>query len=128
MKYETTLRKTLVAILQDEQQPISVQDFLRKLTAKNIHRNKTSVYRQLDSLIDENLVTKIVLSDGIARFEMKSSDEFDYAHFVCKKCDIVSCAPIHPELKLKLANIFTNKSDLSAVSIEIDGVCDNCKI
>ena len=57
----TKHRNSLLEVLEIENQPLTAEDIFLKLKEKGISINLSSVYRILDTLVDNNLINKYVV-------------------------------------------------------------------
>ena len=58
------------------------EDIIRKINKKNQKLSRATVYRTLDILVKYGFVRKIVLDDGVARYENKISSKH-HDHMIC---------------------------------------------
>ena len=58
------------------------EELINKLNKKNQKVSRATIYRTLDILVKYNFVRKIVLDDGIARYENKISSKH-HDHMIC---------------------------------------------
>lgn len=88
MRHMTSLRETMVQLLQ-EQGPLSASQLLVALSKYNLHPNKTTVYRALEFLIQQELVC--VQSVGTEIVYVARENEKEY--FICQHCGKVLAMP-----------------------------------
>lgn len=98
--------------------PVDANFLIEKLKV-----NKTTVYRQIDKLLQENKIIEVELGDGKKRFELK--DLIHHHHLVCKKCG--SLEDIELDEKIIMRNI-TKRTNfkVESHSLEFFGTCVNC--
>jgi Fe2+ or Zn2+ uptake regulation protein len=99
--------------------PVDANSLIEKLKV-----NKTTVYRQIDKLINENKITEVELGDGKKRYELKSLDH--HHHLVCKKCGKLEDIELNENDLLKEVAKRTNFV-VDSHSLEFFGHCYNCK-
>lgn len=121
----TSIRKNILQIFDLTKSPISAGDLLNKITA-----NKTSVYRELETLTKEKFISPITLEDGIKRYELSS--KVHHHHFICVKCKSILEFKISRELEKaesKQEKLFTSKKGLVVLNhnFEYMGLCQNCR-
>ncbi len=116
----TPIRKNIVEILYQAKSPLSVGDILTRLKA-----NKTTVYREMDSLLYHGLLNSIDLGDGTKRYELSTKGH--HHHLICIKCKSIT--------ELHLADDFTKEEALIASqekfkvlrhALEFFGLCQSC--
>ena len=81
------VRNCILTSLGNNKRPLSVFDLQKFLKAKKIVVNKTTVYRELNSLKKERVVLEIQLKDNKRWYELASRDH--HHHIICTKCDKV---------------------------------------
>lgn len=80
----TQLRRQLIDFILDQSGHWSMQDMVEKVQSKMPKVGVATVYRTVNLLVDEKLVTKTMLDDGYARFEVTPEDHHD--HMTCLSC------------------------------------------
>ncbi len=83
-----------------------------------------TVYRNVNILIDQNLVTKIESGSSFDRFDGNVESHY---HFICQECDSIHDMPmpVMEELNKKAASS-TNHA-IKNHRISFYGLCENCK-
>ncbi|TSC84917.1 MAG: Fe2+/Zn2+ uptake regulation protein [Parcubacteria group bacterium Gr01-1014_13] len=123
----TPVRKALLKILSKDQAPLSAFDILAKLHAQKLLANKTTVYRQLDSLEKQGLIHTVRLSDRSVRYELAGKDDHHH-HLVCVKCNDVKDVDFENHLSRQEKNIEKSKKfKILRHSMEFFGLCFNCQ-
>jgi Fur family ferric uptake transcriptional regulator len=86
-----------------------------------------SVYRALDQLVDLQLVQRVELGDGIARFEPSHVDGEHHHHLVCDTCGKVEPFA-DPGLEQALEDA-ARRLDyrMQAHEVVLHGRCDDCR-
>lgn len=85
--------------------------------------NKTTVYRQVEKLLADNLVTEIDFGDGKKRYELKSLGH--HHHLVCKNCGKLEDVRLDEESLLRQISKKT-KFRVDSHNLEFFGRCINC--
>jgi Fe2+ or Zn2+ uptake regulation protein len=85
--------------------------------------NKTTVYRQIDKLIQDNKIIEVELGDGKKRYEPK--DLKHHHHLVCNKCGRLEDIKLDEKWIIKEVS---KKTDFKVErhSLEFFGTCVNC--
>jgi Fe2+ or Zn2+ uptake regulation protein len=114
---QTKARKAIIKIFEDSPLPLTAQE-----VNKIISVNKTTIYRELDFLVKQNLLTQINFGDGLTRFE-KIKDH--HHHLICDKCGKVEEVVLDESILFQPANKvnFT----VTRHSLEFFGQCGNCR-
>ncbi len=95
----TTVRETILRLLDNAGRPLSHQDILRRRGA--ISFDRVTVYRTLETLQEAGLLHRIQGMDGTWRFcrhrsESPGKCSGNHIHFLCARCDLMSCLPEQP--------------------------------
>jgi len=80
----TKLRMALGHIFYKSKTPISVADIQQALESQKIKVNKTSIYRELEFLIKNNILNKIQIDNKFTSYEYNSSNQKSY--LICDQC------------------------------------------
>ena len=78
----TDQRLQLFKFLFENKGHYECEDLIKKINRKDRKVSRATVYRTLDILVKYNFVRKIVLDDGIARYENKISTKH-HDHMIC---------------------------------------------
>lgn len=123
---ETPLRTALLEVLIKEHGPLSVQDIATKLKGKGLTPNATTLYRQLDTLVSNDIVELVVLDPKVQLFEIKHDH---HHHFVCEGCSEVQ--DVHSEEIERAFSRFESELERKGLSIKkheltFMGECQSC--
>jgi Fe2+ or Zn2+ uptake regulation protein len=80
---------------------LSATDILNKLSAEGQGFNKTSVYRALDQLIEEDLICQHYFNEPQAMFELRADHHTHLFCEVCGKIQSIECTYQHQPTKIK---------------------------
>jgi len=119
-------RKAIVAHLDAQDCCLSAQELHGGLRSAGTRVGVASVYRVLDLLAARNLVTRIDLGDGIARFEPARPDGHHHHHVVCGDCGKVD-AFSDPQLERALDEVARRLGYSDAHEVVLRGACENCR-
>jgi len=78
----TEQRLQLFKFLYENKGHFECEELIIKINKKNQKVSRATIYRTLDILVKYNFVRKIVLDDGIARYENKISTKH-HDHMIC---------------------------------------------
>lgn len=117
----TKTRIEIVNLLGATAKPLSVPELVKKISS---HPHKTTVYRELAFLLDNNIVEEIIFNDGIKRYETPSRH---HHHLVCTKCKKVT--KLSAEKICRLAAGLVKKTGylINSHSFEFFGLCPECQ-
>ena len=83
----SAVRNLILTSLDDNKRPLSVFDLQKMLKLKKLKVNKTTVYRELNSLKKEGIILEIQLKGNKRWYELAERDH--HHHIICVKCDKV---------------------------------------
>ena len=120
----TVARKKMVDILAGTKKPLSAKEILAILKRKGLSVNKTTVYRELQFLIDEGFLKKIHLNPEETSYEPE--ELIHHHHLVCEVCgridSITDCLAEKFEDKVFKKKGFKIKKH----NLEFYGACSRC--
>ncbi|MDX1919906.1 MAG: Fur family transcriptional regulator [Candidatus Caenarcaniphilales bacterium] len=131
------LRDCILSFLFNVTTPATAADILAHLTGYlDSTPNKTTIYRELDTLKKENLIFEIDLLDGKKRYELnKHNSDSEHSHVVCTECGSVECLDLNDELSDGLVQsidpiketVFAQKGyKVTNQVLQFYGVCETC--
>lgn len=96
----TAAREAILQLLTDAGRPLSHQDILKRCIGRGSF-DRVTVYRTLETLQEAGLLHRIQGTDGAWRFcrhryESPGKCAGNHIHFLCSKCDRMSCLPEQP--------------------------------
>lgn len=120
-------RRVLVERLDAAPQPLAIPDLL----AGPPRLPQSSVYRNLDVLVQAGVVHRIVGSGDFARFELAEDLTEHHHHLICSSCGSVADFTVSPQLERSLTRAFdrvAGETGFRASSHRLDlvGVCSSC--
>lgn len=120
--YKTRLRQELINILTNQLVPYSFIDINDILISKDLQYNKTSIYRQLEKMLEEELIKVIDTPNGKV-WELKTNHE--HTHFICEQCNNTLCLDFDTNVLQEIAN-FNNSIKLKIKNLSLSGLCSKC--
>lgn len=121
----TKHRVSILEILKKSPQPISAEDIFLKLKAKEISINLSSVYRILDTFVENELAVKSSV-DGCDMNLFEASHTEHLHHFICQGCRkmvLISGCPLESYEKLLQDKL---GCQITGHKLEIYGYCKDC--
>ena len=124
----TRLKLLTQQILENASSPVSVPDILEALRVLKITANKTTIYRELESLMYQGLITELDFGEGKKRYEIRDDH---HHHLICTQCSSVE----HIELD-ELEGLLTTtqakiakQMDFKVIEhkLELFGMCKGCQ-
>jgi Fur family ferric uptake transcriptional regulator len=121
----TKQKQLILSILKETDRPMSINEIYAQVVLQLPKIAKSTIYRNIDSLLDQNLIDKYHLNDNEVFYRIKT-DSSEHKHYVicddCKKVfDLPSC-PIHALENAMEEEGFIIKDHL----IQINGTCKSC--
>ncbi len=123
----TKVRRGVLEMLTSASQPLSAPEILQliKNTLPNV--NKTTIYRELDFLTSEGIVSEIDILEGMKRYEIATASHHHH-HLVCTDCNSIQCVEMENDLdeleqKIRARHNFTVQSHV----LEFFGHCSRCE-
>lgn len=124
----TSLRRELLDLLGQSDQPWSVLDIQKQLVKRGFKPNKTTVYRQLAVLVRYQVIHEIRLHDRTKRYEISKDALHHHHHLVCVRCKKIEDVNFKEDLTRQEKIILqTKKFKVLQHSLEFFGVCKNCQ-
>jgi Fe2+ or Zn2+ uptake regulation protein len=124
----TPLRECLIGIFLNSTRPLSAAEIITSLKKHKLTPNKSSVYRELDFLLELKHINEIDVLEGMKRYEWRSEDSHHHHHIVCTQCGVVECIELCFNEE-EISNKVAKKSGFTVTShlLEFFGVCSECK-
>jgi Fur family transcriptional regulator, ferric uptake regulator len=122
------LRELMLQIIEKSEKPINVNNILENLLNFDLKPNKTSVYREIETLLQEKIIRQIDLLDGFKRYEINlHSQGTGHSHFVCTDCGDTKCLELANELNSLETQIEQKfKFTINQRVLEFFGLCEKC--
>lgn len=126
MERRTAQRRAILEVLEGGQVFLSAQDLHDRLRSKRRSVGLTTVYRNLQSLVEQGVVDVVRTPVGESKYRLCSKD-FHHHHLVCRQCG-VSVEVESPEVE-KWASVIARDHGFSDVTHELElfGNCTQCE-
>lgn len=123
----TKNRTAILEYLSNQKEPISAEDILKHIQDEHQAVNKTTIYRELFFLLENNFIKEIEFGDGKKRYEIAINRPHHH-HIICVNCKKIEDIPLEKELENQEKHIeeITNYK-LTSHMLEFFGLCQNCK-
>ncbi|MCA9373845.1 MAG: Fur family transcriptional regulator [Candidatus Gracilibacteria bacterium] len=121
----TNIRRKLIEIFSTGKKPLSVQELIEKLAKSDITANKTTIYREVYFLLEQDILVEIDFGDRKKRYESAESEH--HHHIICLKCSKVQDIHLESDLsedqkKIEQETNFT----ITNHTLEFFGLCNTC--
>ncbi len=122
----TQARRALLDAFSEVQEPLSAADLLAELVCRDRVVNKTTVYRELDFLLERGYIQEVSLRGKEKRYELTSTGHPH--HLVCGKCQTVQDIPVENELVATEKTIQGRTGfQIQSHALEFFGLCTACQ-
>jgi Fur family transcriptional regulator, ferric uptake regulator len=117
----TNCRQGILDILSQASEALTEHDIKEQLEN---HHDRTTIYRSFRTLIDNNLIHKIVVDNNLVKYALnpESYNACDHVHFYCKQCDKLVCIESEQHTGIPLPAGF----NATETEIIIKGTCQTC--
>lgn len=125
-KRNTKQKQIILSILKNSKKPMSINEvyIAVKEFAPNIA--KSTIYRNIDSLIKQDLIDKYYLSDTELFYKIKT-DTHEHKHYIiCDQCKRIFDLPVCPIHEIQ-ASLSQDGFLITDHYIQISGICKDCK-
>ena len=121
----TAVRSLIIDLLHKNQKPTTALELQNLITKKLRPVNKTTIYRELELLLNNNIIVEINFGDNKKRYEIAGLPH--HHHLVCSNCDKVEDVFIDRDLHQLEQKITKEKSfTVHSHSLEFFGLCQDC--
>jgi Fe2+ or Zn2+ uptake regulation protein len=122
----SSIRAEILSLLLESRSQLSTVEIINNLSAKSLKPNKTTVYRELDMLVQESVIGQINAGEK-KLYELKP-DLGHHHHLICTSCQIVDCVKI-PENFHQMEDDMSQKLGFKIKNhiMEFFGECGKCQ-
>jgi len=92
----TVVRKSIIRALLKIKTPISTLELHEKLVKAKFDMNKTTVYREIESLKEAGVIRELQFGERMKRYEIIPEDHRH--HLICKRCKTVEDVVMEDDL------------------------------
>ena len=118
----TPARKQIIERLVSSDFPLSAADLLREVKV-----NKSTIYREIDSLLKYRIIISVGFCDGVKRYELLRLEH--HHHLICMKCKSVTNVGIAENFSQEEKRIANEKKfTILNHNLEFFGFCKRCNI
>lgn len=122
---KTKVRELLISHLAELGKPLDAQALQDFLASQGQAVNKTTVYRELQFLLDRGVLVEINFGDAKRRYEIAGLPH--HHHLICSKCQNVEDVFVDQDLAALEHKIKAEKKfDIHSHSLEFFGHCRRC--
>lgn len=121
----TKQKQILLTILKESDRPLSINEIYSQVVIKLPKIAKSTIYRNIEALLNQNLIHKYHLNDNEVFYRIKANSN-EHKHFIicddCKKVFDLPACPIHELENAMEEEGFIIRDHL----IQINGICKTC--
>jgi Fur family ferric uptake transcriptional regulator len=122
----TAARRFMIAALCEALSPLAATDLLKDLDKHKLHSNKTTVYRELNFLAEQNIARSVDFGDSTKRYEIAS--DHHHHHLICTKCGKVEDVELERDVEEEGVRLGKEKEfTVTSHSLEFFGKCKACQ-
>lgn len=122
---KSVARDAILSVLSQSTQPISAYRIMGLLANRERQFNKTTVYRELETLRKLGSIHRLFLQKDVALYELSTEHPH---HILCTVCGDIQHID-YPEPKEWRAKTFVLKNGFRVIdhSLEFFGICQKCQ-
>lgn len=119
----TSCRQGILDILAQAAAALTENEIKAKLDSTH---DRTTFYRSFKTLIDNNLVHRIVVDNLLVKYALnpRSYNSGEHVHFYCNRCDSILCIENAHLTGISLPTGF----EADETEVIIKGTCKSCKL
>lgn len=120
----TKQKEIILEIMKKEENQIhpTMPEIIALVTAKDKNIGTATIYRNVNKLVNEGVVTKLMTEEGF-RYDIKRNL---HGHFVCTKCGKIT--DIYDENYQKMLNKIEREHNVKIENSNLlfEGICEEC--
>lgn len=122
---KTPQRIAVINILADVSAPVTINS-IRQALKLAIKVDRVTIYRILSLFKEHGIIREITSNGGVSYFELASIGNPVHPHFICRKCEKLSC--LDPLTFSQAIQWISPMKDYSIdhIEINISGICAGC--
>jgi len=122
----TALRTALIELVNEAMRPLSVPEIFEELAGRNLHPHKTSLYREIETLVKSGVWHETHL-DGVQN--VYSAAQSPHPHMVCRRCKRKLCID-DPNFQAAAESMVLSLQGQgfapNSIDVVVSGLCDVC--
>lgn len=121
----TKQKQLILSLLKEADKPMSINELYAQVVLTLPKIAKSTIYRNIDQLLNQNLIDKYHLNDNEIFYRIKQ-DKDEHKHIViCDDCKKVFDLPSCPILELE-HSMSEKGFIIKEHHIQINGICQTC--
>jgi Fur family ferric uptake transcriptional regulator len=123
----TSQRVALLKLLDTTEEHFDAEEIYFQLRRKEKNVSRATVYRNLEALVEQNLVSKLDFGDGRMHYERSQGNDEHHDHLICEHCgQVIEFFSLEMEAQ-QLAICEKNNFLPSTHTMHIFGTCAACQ-
>ena len=126
--YKATAPRTLILriLINNHELVLSADEIYLLVKLENEKINRSTVYRNLEILSEENLLYKTITEQGITKVKLRCCDKHHH-HLICDMCGKIV---VFDQCTSELYNDFAKSNGfiLTGHTLELHGICATCQL
>ena len=123
--YNTKQKEKILKIIEKQNKQFQIKDIYIKLKEEV---GLTTIYRLIDNLLDENLITKNTEKDGKIYYQyLERCQEENHFYLKCEKCKKITHVDCECIKELSSHILKKHKFKTNKENIIINGLCNECQ-
>lgn len=119
-------REEILRLFAGNDTPQAATDILAVIQRAGKNPNKTTIYRELDLLVEEGIIKPVNLLEGKHRYQLITDKH--YHHLVCTNCKKIEQVELENDLDKVESKIAQSKHfKVQDHSLEFFGTCEDCQ-
>ena len=127
MQQRQTIQKQIIIEALDKLKNVkghlSIDEIYSEIKESYASISKTTVYRNVRQLAESGVIMKIILEDGIERYDLNTHDHY---HFTCKSCGNIYDVELEGLLDFSGAITKSYGFTTERINLSFSGICDSC--
>lgn len=128
LRRNTLLRQNLISFFENSCAPKTAKELLFLFQEKQIEIEKSSLYRQLEKLVEDDILEMSLDLSGQRQFELKNSH---HHHFICQSCETqleLTDSKLEKEIFSLSQKIQRQGYSVRTHQFNLIGLCQNCTL
>lgn len=123
----TSQRIALLKLLESTHEHFDAEEIYFQLRSKQKNVSRATVYRSLEALVEQDLVSKLDFGDGRMRYELSKGEDEHHDHLICEHCGkVVEFFNLEIEAQ-QIAICKEHNFKPSTHTMLIFGLCGDCQ-
>lgn len=122
----TPLRRAILEIFSQKRIPLTIPELTEFLAQRSLQPNKTSLYRQVETLLQKNILEEVPLTTGIKHYELS---DHHHHHFVCESCADITCISderLEKDIHSLMKKLAEKGLAITNHQFSLSGLCAQC--